>query len=556
MRPLDPRLLRQAGAARTFIVSSVLLGIVGATLVVVQATLVADLLSRTLVDAAGLHAVRLELTTLAFVLAARAVIISAMEVSAYRSAATVRSVLRRKFLARAVDFGPRWLAEGRTGELALLATKGLDAVDGYFARYLPQLILACVVPIIVGGRIAAGDVTSGVIVLCTLPLIPVFMILIGIGTRASVDRQWFALSRLANHFLDIVWGLPTLRLFGRATAQIGTLRSVSDDLRRKTMRTLRTAFLSSLVLELLASLSVAIIAVSVGFRLVHGDLTLRTALLILLLAPEVYLPLRRVGAAYHASVEGVTAVQAALDILDSKGPITGGWRVAGALSSVRGAGLTVRYPGRTAAAIEDLDFVLNAGEMVAVVGPSGCGKSTLLAVLLKFREPDAGQVLVDGVDLADIEPHSWRQMVGWVGQRPHLFAASVEENIRLGRPTATDRQVRVAARQAAAEEFIDALPDGFSTKLGEHGVGLSVGQRQRIAIARAFLRDAPLLLLDEPTASLDAEAAEVVLDSLTSLMANRTVLLTSHRPALFMRADRIISMRPPAQVAALEGETA
>jgi thiol reductant ABC exporter CydD subunit len=556
MRPLDPRLLRHAVAARTFIVSSVLLGITGALLVVVQATLVADLLSRTLTDGAGLRVLRGELTTLGFILAARAVVTWATEVSAYRSAAGVRSVLRRTLLNRAVDFGPQWLAEGRTGELALLATKGLDALDGYFARYLPQLILACVVPIIVGGRIVAGDVTSGIIVLCTLPLIPVFMILIGIGTRASVDRQWFALSRLANHFLDIVWGLPTLRLFGRATAQLGTLRSVSEDLRRKTMRTLRTAFLSSLVLELLASLSVAIIAVSVGFRLVQGDLTLRTALVVLLLAPEVYLPLRRVGTAYHASVEGVTAVQAALDILDAERPTMGGRRMAGAPVPVRGTGLTVRYPGRSIAAIEDLDFVLNTGELVAVVGPSGCGKSTLLAVLLKFRTPDAGSVSVNGIDLADIEPHSWRHMIGWVGQRPHLFAASVDENIRLGRPSATDHQVRVAARQAAAEEFIDALPDGFSTRLGEHGVGLSVGQRQRIAIARAFLCDAPLLLLDEPTASLDAEAEEVVVDSLTSLIANRTVLFTSHRPTLFMRADRIISMPPPAQVAAVEVETA
>ena len=426
MRPLDPRLLRHAVAARTFIVLSVLLGITGAVLVVVQATLVADLLSRTLTDGAGLQVLRGELATLGFTLGARAVVTWATEVSAYRCAAGVRSELRRTLLNRAVDFGPHWLAEGRTGELVLLATKGLDALDGYFARYLPQLILACVVPLIVGGRIVVGDVTSGIVVLCTLPLIPVFMILIGMGTRASVDRQWFALSRLGNHFLDVVWGLPTLRLFGRATAQVGTLRSVSEDLRRKTMRTLRTAFLSSLALELIASLSVAIIAVSIGFRLVHGDLTLRTALIVLLLAPEVYLPLRRVGTAYHASVEGVAAVQAALDILDAERPTVGVRSMAGSPVPLRGTGLTVRYPGRSTAAIEDLDFVVNAGELVAVVGPSGCGKSTLLAVLLQFRAPDAGRVSVNGIDLADIEPHSWRRLIGWVGQRPHLFAASVD----------------------------------------------------------------------------------------------------------------------------------
>ena len=556
MRPVDPRLFQHARAARTFIVVSVMLGIAGALLVVVQATLVADLLSRTLTGGAGLRVLRGELTILGLTLTIRAVVTWATDVTAYRCAASVRSTLRRKLLGRSVDFGPRWLAEGRTGELAVLATKGLDAVDGYFARYLPQLILSCVIPIIVGVRVFAGDVTSGIIVLCTLPLIPIFMILIGIGTRNSMDRQWRAMSRLANHFLDIVWGLPTLRLFGRATAQLGTLRAVSEDLRRKTMRTLRTAFLSSLVLELLASLSVAIVAVSVGFRLVQGHLTLRTALLALLLAPEVYLPLRRVGSAYHASVEGVAAVQSALDILDADSPKVGVRRIAALRGPVRGDGLTVRYPGRSIPAIEDLDFAVNPGEMVAVVGPSGCGKSTLLSVLLKLREPDAGRVLVDGTDLADIEPQSWRQLIGWVGQRPHLFAATVAENIRLGRPNATDDQVRAAARQAAADEFIAALPNGFSTMLGEHGVGLSVGQRQRIAIARALLRDAPLLLLDEPTASLDRETAEAVVESLTAPGGRRAVLFTSHQPTLFMRADRIVSMRAPAELAAARTSTA
>ena len=556
MRPVDPRLFKHARAARSFIVVSVVLGIAGSLLVVLQATIVADLLSRTLIGGAGLRALRGELAMLGLTLTMRAAVIWAMDVTAYRCAASVRSALRRKLLGRSVDCGPRWLAEGRTGELVLLATRGLDAVDGYFARYLPQLVLACVIPIIVGGRVLAGDLTSGLIVLCTLPLIPIFMILIGIGTRKSMDRQWRATSRLANHFLDIVWGLPTLRLFGRATAQLATLRAVSEDLRRNTMRTLRTAFLSSLVLELLASLSVAIVAVSVGFRLVQGNLTLRTALLVLLLAPEVYLPLRRVGAAYHASVEGVSAVQSALDILDADPPKLGVRRVAALQGPVRGDGLTVRYPGRSIAAIEDMDFVVNPGELVAVVGPSGCGKSTLLSVLLKLREPDAGRVLVDGVDLADIEPQSWRQLIGWVGQRPHLFAATVAENIRLGRPDATDDQVRAAARQAAAEEFIAALPNGFSTMLGEHGVGISVGQRQRIAIARALLRDAPLLVLDEPTASLDAETAEAVVESLESLRGRRAVLFTSHRPALFMRADRIISMRLPAELAAAGTSTA
>jgi thiol reductant ABC exporter CydD subunit len=540
MKPLDPRLLRNARPARAFIAFSVLAGIITAVLVVIQATLIADLLSRTLVSGAGLSGQRGELRWLGGVLGLRAALSWAAEISAYRAAASVRSALRRGLLRQAVALGPGRLGEARTGELTALATKGLDAVDGYFARYLPQLVLAAVVPVVVGIRIMSADLTTAVIVLCTLPLIPLFMVLIGRGTQAMVDRQWRTLARLAHHFLDAVAGLPTLRLFGRASAQIATLRSVSESLRRRTMRTLRVAFLSSLALELIASLSVAVIAVSVGFRLLHGDLTLRTALLVLLLAPEVYLPLRRVGSAYHASVEGVAAMSAALDVAELHLPVAGTRRVPEASAPLRVSGLTVRYPGRTSAALLGLDLEVHPGEVVAVVGPSGCGKSTLLSVLLRFREPDAGRVLVGELDLTEIDPEAWRQRIGWVGQRPYLFAASVADNIRLGRPDATDDEVRDAARRAAAEDFIRELPEGFATMLGERGVGLSVGQRQRVAIARAFLRDAPLLLLDEPTASLDAVAEGAVIESLTSLTRGRTVLLTSHRPALFTRADRVV----------------
>ena len=544
MKPVDPRLLRQAKAARAFIVASIVLGVTTAGLIVVQATLIADLISRTFIGGATARQQRAELVELAVVLVARAVVTWVAEAVAYRSAAAVRSQLRRAFVGHAADLGPAWLSQQPRGELAVLATRGLDALDGYFARYLPQLVLACAVPIIVGARIVAADRTSGVIVACTLPLIPMFMILIGLGTRAQMDRQWRAISRLGHHFVDVVAGLPTLKVFGRALAQISTVRNVSEDLRRATVRSLRLAFLSSLVLELIASLSVAVVAVAIGLRLVGGGVSLRTALIVLVLAPEVYLPLRRVGAAYHASVEGVSAAAQALDVLGvvADSPASGA-APDPSRATLRIDGVRVSYEGRTEPALYDVTLEVAPGEIVAVVGPSGCGKSTLISALLGFVRVDSGQILVGDVNVADVDPRAWRRQLAWVGQHPHMLTASIADNIRLGRADATDEQVRDAARRAEALEFIDALPDGFETLLGEHGVGLSVGQRQRVAIARAFLRDAPLLLLDEPTAALDAESEAAIVRSLTSLMAGRSVLLTSHRPALFTHADRVIALR-------------
>jgi len=544
VKPVDPRLLRQAKAARAFIVTSIVLGVTTAGLIVVQATLIADLISRTFIGGATARQQRAELIGLGVVLVARAVVTWVAEAVAYRSAAAVRSQLRRAFVGHAADLGPAWLSQQPRGELAVLATRGLDALDGYFARYLPQLVLACAVPIIVGARIVAADRTSGVIVACTLPLIPVFMILIGLGTRAQMDRQWRAISRLGHHFVDVVAGLPTLKVFGRALAQVSTVRNVSEDLRRATVRSLRLAFLSSLVLELIASLSVAVVAVAIGLSLVGGGVSLRTALIVLVLAPEVYLPLRRVGAAYHASVEGVSAAAQALDVLDvvADSPASGA-APDPSRATLRIDGVRVSYEGRTEPALYDVTLEVAPGEIVAVIGPSGCGKSTLISALLGFVRVDSGQILVGDVNVADVDPRAWRRQLAWVGQHPHMLTASIADNIRLGRADATDEQIRDAARRAEAVEFIDALPDGFDTLLGEHGVGLSVGQRQRVAIARAFLRDAPLLLLDEPTAALDTESEAAIVRSLTSLMAGRSVLLTSHRPALFTHADRVIALR-------------
>ncbi|GAA2150812.1 thiol reductant ABC exporter subunit CydD [Actinomadura napierensis] len=549
MKPLDPRLLRYARTTRIFLLSSVALGTATAALIIAQATLLADMLTRAFLGGATLTGLRTPMLLLLGVVLGRAFVAWLQEVAAHRSSAAVKSQLRGRLLAHAMALGPRWLSGERSGELATLATRGIDALDDYFSRYLPQLVLAVIVPAAVGLRILLGDWPSAVTIAATLPLIPVFAILVGLTAQRKMDRQWRTLSVLAAHFLDVVAGLPTLKVFGRARAQADRIREVTDRHRRATMATLRIAFLSALVLELLSTLSVALVAVSIGLRLVDGGLGLETALLVLVLAPEAYLPLRQVGAQYHASVEGLTAASRIFEVLETPLPATGSRSDVPDLSraTLRLEGVTVTYP--RGPAIEDFSLTVHPGETVALVGPSGAGKSTVLSVLLGFVRPDSGRVLVDWDDLGSFSPDAWRERIAWVPQRPYLFAGTVAENIRLGRPDASDASVRAAAEAANALEFVSALPGGFETVLGDRGSGLSAGQRQRIALARAFLRDAPLLLLDEPTSNLDGESEAAVIDAVERLKTGRTVLLVAHRPALAALADRVVAVEPAAVAA-------
>ncbi|MCO6000288.1 thiol reductant ABC exporter subunit CydD [Actinoallomurus rhizosphaericola] len=542
MRPFDPRLLRYARTTRAYLALSVILGAATAGLVIAQAALLAGLISDAFLGSASLAASRTPLLLLLAVVAGRALVAWLQEVAAHRTSAAVKSRLRGLLLERAVALGPRWLSGERSGELATLATRGIDALDAYFSRYLPQLVLAVLVPAAVGARILFGDWPSALTIALTLPLIPIFAILVGLAAQRRMDRQWRTLSLLSGHFLDVVAGLPTLKVFGRAKAQARAIREVTGRYRTETMASLRVAFLSALVLEMLSTISVALVAVSIGLRLVDGEVGLRTALLVLVLAPEAYLPLRQVGAQYHASVEGLTAAQRVFEVIETPLPRHGARTDVPdpASAPLRLEEVTVAYEGRDEPALDGFSLVVRPGETVALTGPSGSGKSTLLAVLLGFVRPDAGRVLLGETDLADLEPDAWRSRVAWVPQRPYLFAGTVADNIRLGRPGATDDEVRRAARDAVAEEFVDALPEGFETPLGERGTGLSAGQRQRIALARAFLRDAPILLLDEPTSGLDAESEAAVIEAVRRLAAGRTVVLVAHRPALADLADRVV----------------
>lgn len=521
MRPGDPRIRRQLAPARSQLAVVLAAGVVGSVLLVAQAWVVTELILAALHDGAvGRWAV-----LVALVFLARSVTGWTTDTMAARAAAVVGTDVRRRVVAAILrSDGTR-----SSGELATLATRGASAAEPYLTRYVPALVLAGVLPCVTLVAIATQDPMSALIVLCTLPLIPVFGILVGLATQDRATSQWRALASLSGHFLDVMRGLPTLVAFRRAEAQSATIRAVTDRYRRRTMDTLRIAFASSAVLELIATLSVALVAVTVGLRLAQGHLDLETALVVLLLAPEAYWPLRRVGAEFHAAAEGVATFEAASELVET--PEAALVRRAGPMSV---EGVTVLRPGRAVPALEDVTLTVPDRGVTAVTGPSGCGKSTLLAVLAGLLEPTSG--VVRGPS---------RSEIAWLPQRPVFVAGSVADNLRLAVPDASDERLWDALRRVALEERVRDLPHRLDTPLGEDGATLSAGERARLALARVVLADRPWVLLDEPTAHLDALTEQVVADTVQELGLTRAVVVVAHRPALVALADQVVALTPP-----------
>ena len=544
MSGVDQRLLKWSRSARIFVAVSVLLGTFKGLLLVAQAWLLAAVVAGTFIDRKDLAQLKVPIGLLLGVFFLRALVAWWQELAANRCSAEVKSTLRAALVQRAIILGPDGHVSGRSGDLATLAVRGVDALDAYYARYLPQVVLAVVVPLTVLVAVFSADWVSGAIMLATLPLVPIFMALVGMETQARTDRQLKSLQLLAGHFLDVVTGLPTLKIFGRSRVQLATIRKVADSYREKMMAALRVTFLSSLVLELLASVSVALVAVAIGLRLLAGHLTLQTSLFVLVLAPEAYLPLRQLGAEFHASAEGKSAALQVFDVLDRPVP-SRGWRTDvpdPARTGIFFESVGFTYPGCEGPALSGVTFEVHPGELLALAGPSGCGKSTLLAMLLGFIQPDEGSVTVGDVDLATIDADVWRKGIAWAPQRPHLFAGTIVDNVRLGRPDATAAEVQDALAAAGLADLVASLPDGVGTRLGERGAGISAGERQRVALARAFLRQPRLLLLDEPTANLDGETEAGVLDAVVRLAQGRSVVMVAHRPALLDLADRVVDV--------------
>lgn len=539
MRPIDPRLLRYARSTRVFLAITTALGVVTCLVVIAQARV----LSGVIVDVSQgstASAVGVAILAVLVLFVVRACLVWIVDLSAVRASARAKEDLRTAALEAVLAQGPR--AQEDAAATATLVTRGIDALDAYYSRYLPQLVLAVLVPVAVLVAILFQDPLSAIIVVVTLPLIPIFMILIGLYTRGQVDRQWRTLGRLSGHFLDLVSGLPTLKVFGRAKAQGRAVAEVGDRYRRSTMGVLRVSFLSSLVLELLATLSVALVAVSMGLRLDEGKVTYAVALFVLVLAPEAYLPLRLVGQHFHAAAEGLGAADRLLVLLEGPPLARGDCVLPGGRVTVRVDGPVV-VRGNTVV-LDGPRFIARPGTVTAVVGGSGSGKSTLLAALLGFLPCRQGEVVVScaGVQarLADVDAPAWRARVAWLPQAAVLVddalsgSPTVGDVVRLGRSRADDLDVREALTRAGLEVPLE-------TKLAADGTGLSLGQLQRLALARVLVARADVVLMDEPSAALDAQTEDVVSRAVRA-EADRgaTVIVVAHRPALVDLADQIV----------------
>jgi ATP-binding cassette, subfamily C, bacterial CydD len=539
---LDPRLVRRAQAVRTLLVADAALGVLAALLVLAQAVLLARVAARSF-EGASLEEVAWPLGLLVAAVVARSATAWGFEVAGRRAATSVVSQLRLELVEARLRGRPAALDGAQSAEVATAAVAGVDALETTFARYLPQLVLAVVVPVAVLVLVASTDLLAAGVMLLTLPLVPVFMWLVGRYTERRARERWQALALLSNHFLDVVRGLPTLRAFNRGRAQTERIEEVSDEYRRATMGTLRVAFLSGAVLELAATLGIALVAVVVGVRLAEGGIGFEPALTVLVLAPELYLPLRNLAAQFHASADGAAVADRMLDLAESAGAVSGsGAPPSRSLVPIAFEEVSFRYPTRRDDVLDGVNLELRPAETVALVGPSGGGKSTLVSLLLRFANPSSGRILVGDDDLATLDAAAWRRCLALVPQRPTLFRGTVADNIRLGDPAAGDERVRRAARLAGADRFVSALPSGYGTVVGDGGRVLSTGERRRIALARAFLRDAPVVVLDEPTADLDPESAALVADAIDALREARTVLLVAHRPELAARADRVVRL--------------
>jgi ATP-binding cassette subfamily C protein CydD len=542
---LDRRLLKHVTRAPREPILAIGLGLVGAILLVSQAWLLSQLIGRVFLDGADLATVTPYLAGLLVLALGRGIATWQGQVAALCLAGRVKSALRLQLTNHLTALGPAYIRRERSGELTNVLTEGIDALDGYLTHYLPQLALAALIPSTMLAFILPVDPLSALVLALTAPLIPLFMILIGSGATAIAQRQWGALSRMSAHLLDVLQGLVTLKALSRSRDQIEVIRHISEDYRQTTLEVLRVAFLSALVLELVATISTALVAVQIGLRLLSGRIGFEGAFFVLLLAPDFYLPLRLLSTQFHSGTAGVAAAQRIFEILETEPsaarrsppfPVP----VPQMPAAIRFDRVSVRYPARDEPALDGLTFEIPPGASVALVGPSGAGKSTVADLLLRFVDADDGAIIVGEAPFYQINPTEWLRQVAWVPQRPHLFGMTVLENLRLARPKATMDEVVWATRQAHLDDFIRRLPLGYDTPIGEQGARLSRGQAQRLALARALLHSAPLIILDEPTANLDPEAEELVQGSVERLIAGRTAIVIAHRLATVLHCDQIV----------------
>lgn len=523
------------------IMGAALAGTAAAVLLIGQAWLLARIIDMVVIHHQGLGQILPLVPPLLGVIAARALISGLVPIAAFAAGARIRRDLRHHLQTHVTALGPAWAGTARSGDLANTLIDGVEEVERYYADYLPQRYLTALIPLAMLAAVVPFDWVSGLILCLTAPLIPAFMILIGKGTEALNRRQWRTLARMSAHVFDAIEGLTTLKLFNASRQEAATVARISDAYRRATMQVLRVAFLSSLMLEFLATLAIALVAVFIGFRLYYGQMHFLPGFFALLLAPEFFRPLRDMGSQYHARMAAIGAAERIVGCLETPAPDTGGTT---RLHQVTRITLDrVGFAHETGAqGLERISFTLARGECLAVTGASGAGKTTLAHLILGFLTPQSGALRIDDTDLGSVAPDDWLGHVAWLPQSPTLFHGTIEENIRLGWPDAPPRAVKAAARAAAAHDFIAALPEGYGTRLGDGGEGLSGGERRRIALARALLKPARVLILDEPTAALDQRTSARIIATIRDRAARQAVLLITHDPAATRAADRILHL--------------
>ena len=549
-RLVDPDLAARVPGLRRVAVTAVALAIVSAVAIVVQAVALASVVERSLLHHASLHSVTPALVVLGLAILVRAALHGAGDLSALRAADRVVTTLRRQLLEHALALGPGWLGGERPGELSLTATRGLRSLHTYYARYLPQAAAAAVIPLLLLVWVATQDWLSFVVVIALVLAVPVTMIAFGREATRRSERQWRRLGSLAGRVLQLVEGLPTLRAFGREAQGRREVEAATEGVRSATMRTLRVAFLSALSMDMIAGFGVGFVAMVLGLRLLWGELGLQTAMAVLLVAPEIFIPLRRAGAEFHASTEGQAAAARVVEVLATPVPSSittgagtgGAGATGGAGSGLRVDGLAVHYDNRAQAAPASFSLQARPGSRVALTGPSGSGKSTVLAALLRFVEPSDGTMAFEGRPSTTEAVPVWREHFSWLPQRPHLFNATLAENLRLGAPAASDEELHRVLDAVGLGDLLANLPAGLLTAVGHDGLTLSSGERQRVALARALLRPAPVLLLDEPTAALDPPTVARVAPAIEPWLRGRIVVVAAHEPLLLPHFDLVVAL--------------
>ena len=540
---VDRRLLRSTSYAKREFYLTVLTGFAGGLFIVLQARYISKIVNAAFLDSKTLQQLTTPFLLLIAIILMRAIMVWLSEGFASRMAAKVKYNLRRALYDKIARLGPIYTRKEKTGELINTVNQGIEELDAYFSQYIPQLTITAMIPLTILVFVFPVDWISGVIMILTAPIIPLLMILIGHLADRVTKKQWSVLSRMSAHFLDVLQGLTTLKIFGRSKEQIRTIAEYSEIFRQATMKVLRVAFISALALELIATLSTAIIAVEIGLRLLYSKMTFEYAFFILILAPEFYIPFRQLGARFHAGMNGVAAAERIFKILqEPELEVTNKKSIKpGDLhQDIIFDNVSFSYGRDSQNVLDSISFTLKKGEKTALVGPTGSGKTTITSLLLRFIEPQEGRILVGDTQLNQIDKEYWLKHVAWVPQNPYLFNASVLDNIKLANPQADIDEVIKATQLAHAHEFIQQLPQGYDTIIGERGTRLSGGQAQRIALARAFLKNAPFLILDEATSNLDPEIESLIQDATDKLMQGSTVLIIAHRLSTVKNADKII----------------